>query len=304
MIVSSKPVAMAGISNEPEATEFADGFKRVEAEIRALPEAELVPVNIDVQGAVTTVLGALPELSALRPELVELKDFDLASFDKLRDYSLALGYTHAMYRVAAGPSDSLTALATELTELRDMLEADATALAKRGILDEAQVSKLRDGSGYKNIAFEVVGLVGLLRDRWDAIQGRSAISETELEHAGQLAQELVTKLGVREQAPAVAGAAAVLRQRAFTLFANTYDEVRRAVSYLRWHENDVDEIAPSLFAGRGGRGAPPDPATDSTVPYGTPIVTPPAAPVAPTTAAPAVGVGLPAADPFRPSATE
>jgi len=32
--------------------------------------------------------------------------------------------------------------------------------------------------------------------------------------------------------------------------------VRRAVSYLRWNEGDVDDIAPSLFQGRGGRPKP------------------------------------------------
>ena len=213
-------------------------------------------INIDVQSAVATVLGALPELKALRDAFAQLLGFDIARFDKLRDYTLALGHTHAMFRGASGPSAGVTDLFDQVAELRDMLQADALALAKRKILDEAQINKLRNGNGYKNVAFEVVGLIGLLREHWQAVQGRSALQPDELEHAGELAQQLVTAVGVREQGPVVASAASLLRQQAFTLFMNAYDDARRAVSYLHWTAGDADAIAPSLFAGRGGRGAP------------------------------------------------
>ena len=43
------------------------------------------------------------------------------------------------------------------------------------------------------------------------------------------------------------------RVRAYTLFVRAYDQCRRAATYLRWGEEDADEIAPSLFANRGGR---------------------------------------------------
>lgn len=59
-------------------------------------------------------------------------------------------------------------------------------------------------------------------------------------------------LGEREQAPGNS-AAVLLRQQAFTLFVNTYDQVRRAIGYLRWSTNDAETIAPSLWAGRGKR---------------------------------------------------
>jgi hypothetical protein len=243
-------------TKQADASEFAAGFARVEAEVRAVPESELIAINLDLPSAVATVLGALPQLRVLRDSFAKLLGFDLGRFDKLRDYTLALGHAHAMFRGASGPSDETSELADEVSALRDMLEADAMALAMRKILDEVQVTKLRGGSGYKNMAFEVVGLVGLFRERWADIQGRSALKVEELEHAGQLAQELVIAVGTKEQAPVAIGAASLLRQQAFTLFMNAYDDARRAASYLRWNEGDVNDIAPSLFAGRGGRGAP------------------------------------------------
>ena len=282
-----------------EAGEFAAGFQRVEAEFPQIEERDLVPVNIDIPGAVATVLGSLPEIRALRPELAELRGFDLARFDRLRDYTLAVGHAHAMYRAATDPSNALTELAEEVMQLRDVLQADATALAKRRLLDESQTSKLRGGSSYKGAAFEVVGLVGLFREHWEKIQGRSALQTEELVRAGRLAQELVTAVGLREQSPAVVGAAAALRQRAYTLFFRAYDDVRRAVSYLRWHQDDGDKIAPSLFAGRGGRGIPEEvrpgeTAASSPPPANVPSQVVPAANAPPLAAA----AGLPGSSPF------
>ncbi len=48
--------------------------------------------------------------------------------------------------------------------------------------------------------------------------------------------------------PAVIDGAAEIRQQAFTLFIRTYDQLRRAVHYLRWEHGDAEEIAPSLYA--------------------------------------------------------
>jgi hypothetical protein len=294
MSISNNRVLPAPPPAQADNAEFVEGFRRVEAEIRAVPDNELISINVDVPSAIASVLGTLPELNALRPQFAGLIGFDLTRVDKLRDYALALGHTHAMYRAAAGPSDGLSAMANELIELRDVLQADAMALAKRKVLDEAQVTKLRSGVGYKNIAFEVVGLIGLFRERWDSIKGRTLIQPEELEHAGRRAQELVTAVGLKEQAPAMVGAAAAVRQRAFTLFSSAYDEARRAVAYLRWHQNDADTIAPSLFAGRVRRGSD-DTATDETAPNGTPVPVVPAATPAQAAAAP---VGMPNSSPF------
>jgi hypothetical protein len=278
-----------------EASDFLDGFKRVEAELQAIPEEDLVIINLEILSAVATVLGTLPELRALRERFANLPDFDLVRFDKLRDYALALGHAHMMYRAAVGPSDGLAELAADVAELRDILAADAMALAKRKIIDEAQVLKLRGGSGYKNVASEVGSLVGLLTQHWDQVQGRSALQKQELEHAGRRAQELLTAVGVKEQSPALASAAADVRQRAFTLFVNAYDDARRAVSYLRWHKGDEHEIAPSLYSGHGGRGSSE---TEPVVPA--PVVPPGPAPAPAVAAAPVAGAaaGFPGASPF------
>jgi hypothetical protein len=44
------------------------------------------------------------------------------------------------------------------------------------------------------------------------------------------------------------------RARALSRLVRVYEEVRRMVTFLRWHQDDVDAITPSLWAGRHRRG--------------------------------------------------
>jgi hypothetical protein len=252
-VIESSQVGSVSGEGDFASAEFVSGYRQVEAEIHAVPESELLHLNLDIPSAVATVLGALPEIQELHDEMAGLSGFDIARISRLRTYAWALGHAHAMHRAAIAPPDSVAELAERAADLREILHADATALAKRGHLEEASVAKLKSGLGYKNLAIDLVGLVGLFRDHWDGISSKTAVEPAELEEAGQLAQRLITTVGLREQAPAVIEAASLTRQKAFTLLAKAYDDARRAVTFLRWHEGDVDSIAPSLYAGRGGR---------------------------------------------------
>ncbi len=86
----------------------------------------------------------------------------------------------------------------------------------------------------------------------------------------------------------------------YTLFFNAYDDARRAIAYLRWHSNDAEKIAPSLFSGRGAaRSAPdevpPTPTAGSTPPpANTPSQVVPAANAPPLAAA----AGFPGSAPY------
>jgi hypothetical protein len=68
-------------------------YAAVLPEILGVDDEDLALINIDVVSAITTVLGVAPELKALRGEIeVELPRFDLARFDKLERYALALSH--------------------------------------------------------------------------------------------------------------------------------------------------------------------------------------------------------------------
>jgi hypothetical protein len=168
-----------------------------------------------------------------------------------------------------------------------------------------RVAKLRSINGYKNIAFDVLGLVALLREHWATIQNKTAVRSEELEAAERLADRLVTAVGLRDQAPVALTAAVATRLRAYTLFMRSYDEARRAVEYLRWHQGDADSIAPSLYAGRGNGRRSQEPITEGATSGGPTSPTSPTPPTSPTSPVspgnppvPAPGAGLPGSNPF------
>jgi hypothetical protein len=229
-----------------------DAYQRVLDDIRAMPANKLVPINIDIPTTVTTALGAWPQIRVLRPRVAELPHFDLAAFDKIEDYALALalGYAHARHNIATTPAESLPELSVAATSLRQWLLTDATSLAQRGLIDGERLKDLKGPNGYRNLSFDLERLAALLRDNWEQIGDKTPTTPPELDEAETLADRLLTAVGIRNQAPATAAETADIRQRAFSLLVNAYGQARRAIGYLRWQEDDLEQIAPSLYTAR------------------------------------------------------
>jgi hypothetical protein len=241
------------------------------------------------------VLGAAPEILALRGDLERLP-LSMKKIERLPDYALALGHAHARFMMALQSTDDLSALATEGVTLRDQLQSDASTLAKRGIISLELVNRFRNGNGYRNIAFDLVGLAEVFVDVWDRLNGRTFVTQAEVERARVIGNRMVQLLGHREQAPQLRDQAAVTRQQAYLLCAEAYEEARHAVQFVRRNEGDADSIAPSLFAGRGGRGSPQEEAPPS-LPEPSPSATPDDVAQGAGTRN-AVPVGYPGSDPF------
>ena len=196
--------------------------------------------------------------------------------------------------MASEPLEHFRELIEEATKAREVLLSDLNALATRGVVDSKYLGELKGPVGFRNIASDVLALVGFLISNWDRVASRTAVTKAELERADAVGNQLVGDLGVRAQSPAVIAAYTLNRQRSYTVHAGAYDEVRRGLSYLRWKEGDVDKIAPSLFSGRKRKAT-----ADAEVPeQATPLAesSPAVMPVVSTATKPAVG--MPGADPF------
>ena len=126
------------------------------------------------------------------------------------------------------------------------------ALAHRGLIGGDRIADFKSHVGYKNLAFDLLGLASLLRDNWEKIATRTGVQVSELDQAEVIGQQLMDAVGSREQTPATVAQVQAQRQRNFTLFVRSYDQVRRAIAFLRWDHGDIDQICPSLYAGRGG----------------------------------------------------
>jgi len=266
-------------------------FERVKGELLALRTEELVQVSLDISAAVATVLGVVPEVRALREQVVkELPAFDIERFDRLEDYALALSYAQARFLSATeGPSD-LEPVASEAAKLREKLLAEAKALVHHNIVSQAQLSQLKGANGYKNVATDVMVLANLLQTVLPQIQGKSLTTGEDLERASRVATRLLRIVGMREQGPVQIAEATELRLRAYTRLIQSYEAVRRAVTYLRGTKEDADSITPSLHPGRPRqrKGSEPElPATGGNAPGASSETAPVGAGVVASSAAPA-----------------
>jgi len=234
---------------------FHAALVAVGAELAAIPAGELLPVNLEVHAAVVTALGVQAELQTHRESVREwFGDEWVTMIDSLPTYAKAAAQAHGEYLATQNNSTEVNAVSKELVEVREILFTDATSLVNRKRLDPGALSGLRGNVGFRNQVTDVVQLTAVFRRQWESVRGMTPVTMSDIERGESLATKLTQLLGMREQGSLETTGVGETRQRAFTKFVGTYDQLRRAMTFLRWDEGDVDSIIPSLWAGRGGRG--------------------------------------------------
>ena len=274
----------------------ADALESVKPELMKIPATSLRPINLDIPTIILVVMGALAALRALRALIATVLGEAQAMFvDRLPVYVQAMSQAHTDYLIALSPTN-LQEMSDELVMRRDVLVSEATTLVKRKLIRSGELGELRGNVGFTNQIFDAFQVVTLLRKHWADVEPNSGVTAAELDDAERLAQRFAQVLADREKAASQTGELAEMRQRAYTGLLDTWDQVRRAVIYLRWNEGDAENIAPSLWANRSRH---PGKQTDAPTPViaapGTPS---PSTPVVSEPAAPAVPPGLPGNSPF------
>lgn len=135
---------------------FEDAYHRVLEEMLALPARALVPVNLRISSGVATVLGVLPVLTTFRAQIVqELPCLDIARFDKLEDYTLALSHANTLHVTATLPPGALKAACDEGFRLRRMLHSDTHTLVRRGLIQATALERYSGRVGYATVAADL-----------------------------------------------------------------------------------------------------------------------------------------------------
>jgi hypothetical protein len=247
------------ISNPDEqGPRFRRAYETVLDEIRAVPEEDFVRISLNVTDAVTTVLGVLPKVRALGPQLswaFAASCFPLTRFDQMETYARALGHAQTLYRTSLERPESvrdlaIKALADKAVEWRRILLCDLKVLIKRDLVAPAALGVLKDSNGYQSVVDDLFALANILRQNWTAASDRTPVTINELDQAESVAGQLRTAIGERKHAVVTASQAARDRLAAFALFVGTYREIREAVQYLRHKQGDLSAFAPSLYDGR------------------------------------------------------
>jgi len=154
----------------------SDAYDRVLGEMRRLPASKLATVNLNIPTFIATVLGALRDIRALRPRVVnDLPHLDITRFDKLETYTRALVHAHAIYQTASMSSEPQERVPSEAMALRDVLLSDARALATRDLIDGKRLQQLKGRNDHRTVAFDLLAICALLRANWRAIEGKTAL---------------------------------------------------------------------------------------------------------------------------------
>lgn len=292
----SQQNASTPVSEPLRQPRFRAAYESLLPEIMKVSREDFLGVNLEIPAAVTTVLGAISEIKKMREECAEhLPKFDLMVFERIEPLARAMGYAHSRHKAASLPTMPLQELSERVVDVREILALDWSAMARRGMVDGKRLAELKGTTGFKNQAFDLLTLVAMMREVWPRIQGKTAVTAPELDDAESLADQLLIAVGEREQLPAVTAATADVRQAAYTLFLRSYDELRRAAEYLRWHEGTADALVPSLYAGKKRKGSEVKAAAQE--PQPAPAAEAPAQP-APLPKNGGAPVGMPGSDPF------
>ena len=224
-------------------------YQRCKGSIDAIPDDELIPIRADIPQTAMYAVAVSPAVEPLIPQLERLPDFDINCALQIVDRGYAAWYAHVSYLVSAPGNDDLAKAVATCTVDRNQLRSTGLNLAQFGLLAEEAVTGAHTGTSQLDLANECGGLVSLFSRRWAAIRGVIPITEERLH---QMSMNASTLLGlVAGHTIAVVPStseAAKLRQKAFTFYAHSYDQLRRAVSYVRWDQGDVDRIIPSLYS--------------------------------------------------------
>jgi hypothetical protein len=268
------------------AEEAEVSFKLVAPEIDAVPADDLTPMNVDVVVACCLVLEVEKRLHEYREKMARLDDFEVRHLDMLRHYAMAALFLYASMLVVP-PSSGSDTIMQELMAIRARLLRWANPFADEGVFDAGVVARIREGTGHKDAALDVMALIMLFRAAWETVKSQCPVTEPELERGALVGAAAFASIGRREAQGAgapVTSAEGMLRvRRAWTLVDRAYGQCRRAIGYIRFKDNDAESVAPNLrrnsgkptAAIKGGDAPAPSPAV---LPLGQPVA-PPDAPV-------------------------
>jgi hypothetical protein len=138
--------------------------------------------------------------------------------------------------------------------MRQLLQLDAEALAARGLLNRAQVDELKHTNNHHALAYDVMGLAGLILGVYDDPRVRLMTTRQELLEASRRANELFTQLGTRQFGANAGDEVKVLRRKAFALMLQLFTELESFITFARRKQRDAKAFLAPLYAKRGRKG--------------------------------------------------
>ena len=230
-----------------------DALNGLRAELKAMPENEIERrATLDPSSAALIAGATAKKVEPFRAQLVATFGPEAGEvLDQLPVVALATRQADIELTTSM-PANDLTEPYAQVRATLQLLLVDADALALRGHLDSKRLDPLRNVQGYLATVDSVERLVSMLRDDWDKLAPHTPLKVAELDRAVVLAKSLSAAVAARDNGVHRAPAAE-MRIRVLSKLMRLYDALRRMMTYLRWEQDDIDQLVPSLYASRGRR---------------------------------------------------
>ena len=248
--------------------------------LAALPEDELLTINIDMTGAAIGAIGVAER--AREPALLaRFQSLPPSEFDPTQiELLLMLGWA-ALYvatRIGEGRGSGRAKLPPELVESAITLETRMQICCEYHLGDHPEagghLARLRPGNGYRDLAADLLGYAELYRIYQDVLsRDFKHYRATDEAEAVQTAEQIYTLLG--EVVTAEPQISSIDARRIWTLLVPTYENVAETGRWLlRREASRAERLFPSLFlvsrAGRRSRSGEPEAGTEPGTEPGTP----------------------------------
>ncbi len=231
---------------------FARAFTTKKAQLIALISKTPQSPTLDVNNAATVMLTVWENIKPLMPEIEKLDGFvDVALIKELPVRAEALFFTNALHGYAFTAASGLDDGARRLIEERKTLTTEITLAVMRGALPEGAITQ--SGTiGYQDVAQDVRGMCIILLANWDAVGPAIGGRRERITEVMALADRFVKDIAMGERIKDRLTGPTALRAAAFQLALESYREIDRVVSFLRFYFDDAEKYVPSIYVG-GGR---------------------------------------------------
>jgi hypothetical protein len=249
-----------------DASRAEAAFTKVLPRLNAVPPADRVQPNVDLQDAGTAAIGILAqlasrELHARCENLAGAGEFRMAALDELAEHAWAAIHVRRKLLLKLGTGSEARIppdIERRAREVRDRMAAlcayhfgDSPAYA-------ATVAYLAQGTGYLDLANDLEGYADIYRAEHDAVsRDVKYYRPTDANDARELAQTIYNFLGVGSGGDEPDWGA--LQGAIWPQLTRVYDEVRRVGRFLGYYD-DGETRFPSLVT--AARSAPKPGAAD------------------------------------------
>ncbi len=186
--------------------------------------------------------------------------------DQFETRALAAWHCWMLRGTGAEKGAKLKPLIEQGTPLRGKLARAAASLRDApDLIDVEAIDKIAEQQGPRteDLAHDLVTYYDLFTTLWEKIHNSTVITLKDLTDAQTTGLMILEAIAARDfEVPVTSDPEdpATWFDASFTSFANAYDQIRRAATYLRWASGDVDKVFPSLWAQAGaGRPAKSEP---------------------------------------------